>query len=244
MKKTVLITGGSRGIGRAMVKKFAYNGYTVFFCYDKSKTEAEKLIEELNRDDIKAYAYACDVSDRKQVESMLESVGSICGHIDTLINNAGISSTGMLCDLCESDWNRIFDINVKGVFNVTQAVMPGMVSRRQGSIINISSVWGEVGASCEVAYSAAKAAVIGFTKALAKELGPSGIRVNCITPGVIETDMLRGYSESDIAALADMTALCRIGKPFEIADAAYFLSQSSSSFITGQVLGVNGGFPL
>ena len=244
MNKTVLITGGSRGIGRAMVKKFLAAGYTVCFCYKNSPDKAEELINEIRGGIRQVYAYACDVTDKKQVYNMVDSVISTCGHIDVLINNAGVSGVGMLCDLCESDLSKIFDVNVKGVFNVTQAVMKDMVERKSGSILNISSVWGEVGASCEVAYSAAKAAVIGFTKALAKELGPSGIRVNCITPGVIETDMTGGLSAADIAAITDTTALCRIGKPQEIAEAAFFLAGETASFITGQILGVNGGFPL
>ncbi|NLK39108.1 MAG: 3-oxoacyl-ACP reductase FabG [Clostridiales bacterium] len=242
--KVVLITGGSRGIGRAIVRKFSQAGCSVHFCYKNSENEANSLASEIVRSGGVAVAYRCDVTDREQVERMTGEVLSSAGQIDVLINNAGIASAGLFCDLCESDWNRIFDVNVKGVFNVTQAVMGDMVRRKQGSIINIASVWGEVGASCEVAYSASKAAVIGFTKALAKELGPSGVRVNCITPGVIETDMLGGLGVADLSALAEMTALCRIGQPDEIASVALFLSGEGASFITGQVLGVNGGFPL
>lgn len=244
MDKVVLVTGGSRGIGRAIVERFAKAGCAVWFCYEKRQDEAERLAAELAAGGGVVAALRCDVTCRRQVAGMVASVLDAAGRIDVLVNNAGIAASGMLCDLGEDDWNRVFDVNVKGVFNVTQAVMGDMVRRRQGSIINIASVWGEVGASCEVAYSASKAAVIGFTRALAKELGPSGVRVNCITPGVIDTEMLKGLDAGDLAALADRTALCRLGRPEEIAAAAHFLAGEDAAFITGQVLGVNGGFPL
>ena len=159
-----------------------------------------------------------------------------------LVNNAALSRIGLFTELRESDWDEMFSTNVKGAFNVTQAVLPGMISRGSGSIVNMSSMWGQTGASCEVCYSATKAALIGMTKALAQEVGPSGVRVNCVAPGVVDTDMNAALADETRAALADETPLGRIGSPEEIARAVYFLADDAASFITGQVLGVNGGF--
>ena len=164
------------------------------------------------------------------------------GRIDVLINNAGVASQGLFTDISDIEWNEVLDVNLNGVFNVTQAVLPYMIRQKSGSIINISSMWGQVGASCEVAYSAAKAGVIGLTKALAKEVGPSGVRVNCIAPGLIETGMNQELTLEDVAAIVDVTPLGRIGSTNDVASSALFLASDESSFITGQVLGVNGGY--
>ena len=164
------------------------------------------------------------------------------GSIDVLINNAGVASQGLFTDISEIEWSEIMDVNLNGVYNVTQAVLPYMIRQKSGSIINISSMWGQVGASCEVAYSAAKAGVIGMTKALAKEVGPSGIRVNCIAPGLIETGMNSELTLEDVAAIVDETPIGRIGSTNDVASSALFLASDDSSFITGQVLGVNGGY--
>ena len=173
---------------------------------------------------------------------MAEQVVHQFGHLDALICNAGISYTGLLQDMTVSQWDELFAVHVRGAFLATRAFLPGMISRQSGSILYVSSMWGQVGASCEAAYSACKAALIGLGKALAKEAGPSGVRVNCLCPGVIQTDMLREYSQEDLRILADDTPLCRLGTPQDVARAAFFLSSQDASFITGQVLGVNGGF--
>lgn len=231
--KTVLITGGSRGIGKAMVKAFANEGFCTAFTYCKSESNALELEDQYG-----VIAIKCDSRNEDDIKTAVEQLGKI----DVLINNAGISQSGLLTDLSLECWNEIFSVNVTGAFLFSKAVLPDMIRQHSGCIINISSMWGEVGASCEVAYSASKAAVIGLTKALAKEVGLSGIRVNCISPGVIQTDMLNEYSEDDLNALREETPLYRLGKPEDIAKAAVFLASDSAEFITGQVLSVNGGF--
>ncbi len=228
--KKVLITGGTRGIGRACVELFKNSGYDCFASYIYSDAEADILSAQ------GITALKADVAKRTDVEALYERIGDV----DILVNNAGISWYGLLGDMKEDEWDRLFDVNVKGVFNCTSVFSPYMIRKRSGVIINISSMWGLSGASCEVAYSASKAAVIGFTKALAKELGPSGVRVNCVAPGVIKTDMLSGFNEEDLNALADETPLCRIGTPEDVAQAVKYLCEAD--FVTGEVLNVNGGF--
>ena len=235
--KTVLITGGSRGIGEAMVRLYADQGWRVAFTYLNSAEKALTLSRETG-----ALALRCDAKSESDTAAMAEEVLRQFGHLDALICNAGISYTGLLQDMTVSQWDELFAVHVRGAFLSTRAFLPGMISRQNGSILYVSSMWGQVGASCEAAYSACKAALIGLGKALAKEAGPSGVRVNCLCPGVIQTDMLREYSKEDLQTLADDTPLCRLGTPQDVARAAFFLSSQDASFITGQVLGVNGGF--
>lgn len=235
--QTVLITGGSRGIGAAMARLFSEKGWRVAFTYLKSEEKALDLSRETG-----ALALRCDVKSEANTAAMAEQALKQFGHLDALICNAGISYTGLLQDMTADQWDELFAVHVRGSFLATRAFLPGMISRQSGSILYISSMWGQVGASCEAAYSACKAALIGLGKAMAKEVGPSGVRVNCLCPGVIQTDMLREYSREDLQVLADDTPLCRLGTPEDIARAAFFLSSKDASFITGQVLGVNGGF--
>lgn len=236
--KTVLVTGGSRGIGKAIVEKFANNGYNVILNYSKSEEAAYTIAEKYPN----VKAFRADVSNRKEVLSMIEFAENEFKNIDILINNAGISSYGLFQDLSEEEFNRLFAVNVNGVFNCTQAVLPKMLSRHDGKIINIASVWGLVGSSNEVAYSASKAAIIGMTKALAKEVGPSNILVNCIAPGIIMTDMVSDYSVEEFDAIRSNIPLDRIGSSDDIANLAYFLASNESSYITGQVISPNGGW--
>ena len=237
MMKTVMITGGSRGIGRAMVELFAKNGYAVAFTYKNSEMEAKSLAESTGAICIKA-----DSAVEVDVVSAVKEAEERLGHIDCLINNAGISSFSLFTDLTLEEWNRCISVNLTGAFLYSRAVIPGMLSRKQGRIINITSMWGVVGSSCEVHYSTAKAGLIGMTKALAKELGPSGITVNAIAPGVIETEMNKSLSDEDKASLCEETPLMRTGEPREVAEAALFLAGERSSFITGEVMNLSGGF--
>ena len=242
MKKTVLITGSSRGIGRATAKKFASEGYNVIINYHKSKEKALSLLEQLLTSGANAIAVQADVSDRKQVEAMFKQGYEKFGKIDVLVNNAGIADMTLFTDVTEQQWRRIFDVNVNGMFNCCQCVLPKMISEKEGRIINISSIWGLVGASCEVHYSATKGAIIGFTKALAKELGPSNILVNAVAPGVVDTDMIAGVSEEVRERLKDETPLGIITKPEEVANVVYFLSTEEAKLITGQVINASAGF--
>lgn len=240
--KTILITGASSGIGSATAILFAQKGYRVVINYYKSEESAKILCESLNSSGYECMAVRADVSDRKQVDAMFAEVKERFGGVDILINNAGIASQRLFTDISQEEWNRILSVNLTGVFNCCQAALPYMIRKKMGNIVNVSSVWGQTGASCEVHYSAAKAGVIGLTKALAKELGPSNIRVNCVAPGVISTRMNSNLSIQDLSHLTDETPLGRIGDAGEIARTIYFLTSSYSSFITGQVIGANGGF--
>jgi len=236
--KTVFITGGSRGIGAAAVKKFHKEGYQVVFGYNNAEKEAMALAEELGAAAIKG-----DLSDAADTERLCREALGILGHIDVLVLNAGSAlPQKLLTDTTLDEWDRLFDVNVRSMFVCLKTLLPSMIARHSGSIVTVASMWGEVGASCEVAYSASKASVIGLTKAVAKEVGPSGIRVNCVSPGVIATDMNAHLTEVDMRTLCDETALCSIGSAEQAADAIYMLASEQSSFITGQVLGVNGGF--
>ena len=241
MRKIVLITGGSRGIGAACVRAFATDGYTVVFLYKSSREKAETLAQSLRAEGKDVAAYQCDVADAAQVKAVIADILRVYRRIDALVNCAGIAHVGLFTDMTEAEWDHLFAVNVRSAFSVTKAVLPGMISRQGGAVVNVSSMWGEVGASCEVAYSATKAALIGLTKALAKEVGPSGIRVNCVTPGVIDTDMNAQLTEDDRAALADETPLGRIGNADEVAKTILFLCGEGASFMTGQILGVSGG---
>lgn len=236
--KTVLVTGGSRGIGKAIVQKFANEGYNVILDYSKSDDAAFAVAKEFSN----VVPYKADVSVKREVNELVAFAEERFKKIDILINNAGISSTGLIQDLSEAELNRIFSVNVNGTIFCTQAVLPQMIARHEGKIINISSVWGMVGAANEVAYSASKAAIIGFTKALAKEVGPSNIRVNCIAPGIILTDMVSDYTVEEFDAIRANIPLEKIGSTEDIANLAYFLASDESNYITGQVISPNGGW--
>lgn len=236
MLKTVLITGASRGIGAATAEVFAENGWTVIINYNSSGEKAHALAEKTG-----GFAVKADVSDPVQTEEMINAVIEKYGKIDALVNNAGISATGLFDLVSDEDARRIFDVNVFGTLNCTRKVLPHMLKRRYGKIINISSMWGQTGGSCEVHYSAAKAAVIGFTKALAKETGSAGINVNCVAPGMVMTDMTACYTGEEVEEIKEEIPLGRCGEPRDIAETVYFLATEKASFITGQVIGINGG---
>ena len=235
--KTVLITGGSRGIGSELVRTFSKNGYNVAFTYRSSKDVAEKLAQETG-----ALALVADSRSEADVISAVDKVIATYGKVDCLINNAAISSFSLFTDITLDDWNDMIAVNLTGTFLYSKAVVSDMLKRKSGRIINITSMWGLVGASCEVHYSATKAGIIGMTKALAKELGPSGITVNAIAPGVINTEMNSKLTDEDKDALINDTPLMRIGNTSDIADAALFLAGDGASFITGEVLNVSGGY--
>jgi len=228
---TVVITGGSRGIGAAAVSLFAQRGDRVFFLYEKNHAAAEQVSAATG-----ATAICCDVADGKAVVEAFSQLPDV----DILVCNAGISHHGLMSMLSEAQWDRLFDVNVKGVYHCINAAMPFFLKKQSGSIVTVSSMWGQVGASCEAAYSATKGAVLAMTKALAKELGPSGIRVNAVAPGVVWTDMCAELSEETMEELRQESPLSRIGTPEDIARSIAFLADEA--FITGQVLGVNGGF--
>lgn len=237
--KTVLITGASRGIGKAIASAFAKEGYSIIINYNRSGQKAQSLADNLtNTYGVMCSAVKADVSNPDEVRAMFEKAGGV----DVLINNAGVSSQKLFTDITDDNWRETIGTNLDGVFYCCRSALPFMISRKSGVIINISSMWGEVGASCEVDYSASKAGVIGLTKALSKEVAPSGIRVNCIAPGVIMTDMMKDYDDKTISELRTETPLGRLGTPEDIASAAVFLASDRASFITGQTLGVNGGF--
>ncbi len=235
--KTVLITGASGGIGAATARLFAEKGCRVALHYHQSEEIARALERELGKN---AFAVSADVSDSAQVKAMFQAVQKRFGGIDVLVNNAGIAEFSLFTEITDERWRRMFAVNADGCFYCCREVLPYMIAEKSGAIVNISSIWGITGGSCEVHYSAAKAAVIGLTKALAKEVGPSGITVNCIAPGMINTKMNRGLSDEDIAGLLDETPLQKLGTPLEIAKTALFLAESE--FITGQILSPNGGF--
>ena len=228
---TVVITGGSRGIGAAAVKLFAQKGHCVYFLYEKEHEAASAVAEATG-----ATAICCDVADAAAVKGAFARIPNV----DILICNAGIVHVGLMSQMEESQWDRIFDVNVKGIFHCVNAAMPAFLKTHKGTIITVSSMWGQVGASCEAAYSATKGAVIALTKALAQELGPSGIRVNCVAPGVIRTDMCADVAPEIMEELKEQTPVGRLGKPEDVAEAMLYLSEAE--FVTGQVLPVNGGF--
>lgn len=242
MSKTVLITGASRGIGKAAAQVFAANNYNVIINYFHSEKEALSLSSSLKEKGCAVKAIKADVSDRKQAENLVKQSISEFGFIDVLVNNAGIAQQKLFTDITEEDWDTMLNVNLKSMFNCTQCVVPYMIKEQRGKIINISSIWGITGASCEVHYSAAKAAVIGFTKALAKELGPSNIQVNCIAPGIIDTDMNANLSAEEIKVLKENTPLQRLGTVNDVAGTILFLASQEADFITGQVISPNGGF--
>ena len=237
MGKTVFITGASRGIGAAAAKLFYENGYNVVINYNNSEEKAKALAESLPG----ALLIRGDVSQEEDVRRMVDAAIGHFGKIDVLINNAGISYVNLLKDTSLSDWENLFSVNVTGTFLMTKYVSENMLSNHNGKIINISSIWGISGASLESAYSATKGAVIAFTKAMAKELGPSGITVNCVAPGFIDTDMNSDVTPEDAKAFCDDTPLGRIGTPEEVSKTLLFLASDWADFITGQIIGVDGG---
>lgn len=241
MAKTVLITGASKGIGAATAALFAKKGYNTVIGYNRSNAEAEALTRKLQSLGCNVAAYSADLSNPDSAKPLVDYTIKTFGGIDVLVNNAGIAQQKLFTNIENCDWDKMLAANLSSVFYCCRAAVPHFVHQKSGSIVNISSMWGVTGASCEVHYSAAKAGVIGLTKALAKELGPSGIRVNCVAPGTVDTPMNSHLSREDISALCEETPLCRIGTAEEIAEAIYFLSDGGS-FITGQILGVNGGF--
>lgn len=242
MQPVVFITGASRGIGRATARKFAKEGWQVAIHYNKAEEQARSLMNELREQGCNAMIFQADVSNGTELRAAIAMAEQEMGPIEALINNAGIAQQKLFTDVTEEEWDRMFDVSIKSCFHSCQAVLPGMIRRQRGSIVNLSSIWGISGASCEVHYSAAKAAVIGFTKALAQEVGPSHIRVNCVAPGVVRTDMNSNLSEEDYAVLKDETPLEIIGEAEDIAEAIYFLASEQSRFTTGQTLSPNGGF--
>ena len=241
MEKNVLITGASRGIGAACARAFAAAGCRVAVHYHRSADRALALIDELTAMGADAFAVQADVSDSSQVKRMIAAVEERFGSIGVLVNNAGVALVGLLTDVADDEWRRVTDTNLGGVFACCRAALPAMIRAHRGCIVNIASMWGEVGASCEAVYSASKAGVIGLTKALAKELGPSGIRVNAVSPGVIMTDMMAGFTEDDLNALREEIPLGSLGTPEDVAAAVLFLASDEARYITGQVLSVNGG---
>lgn len=242
MSKTVLVTGASKGIGYEIAKLFAMKGYNVAINYNQNRELAHMLLDELRESQYSAMVVQADISNKEQVDSMISSVYKQFGEIDVLVNNAGIAKQQLFTDISVQEWDRMFDVNVKGMFLCCQGVLPAMIRNKSGKIINISSIWGITGASCEVLYSTTKAAVIGLTKALAKELGPSNIQVNCVAPGVIDTDMNSELDQATFEDLKEQTPLGTIGKCIDVAETVAFLACEKSNFITGQVISPNGGF--
>ena len=242
MKRTVIVTGSSKGIGAAAAIMFAQKGFNVVINYNESYESASLLCSSLVSNGYSVITQKANVANKMEVDLMVKETLYKFGSIDVLINNAGVSYQGLITDTDEIDFDRIIDIDLKGVFNCCKSVTQTMVNQKSGTIINISSMWGQVGASCEVAYSAAKAGVIGLTKALAKELAPSGITVNCIAPGLIETGMNSNLTVEELNDFVNEIPLGRMGSADEIAAAAYFLASPAADYITGQVLGINGGY--
>lgn len=241
-RETVIITGASKGIGKATAELFASRGYNVLINYHQSESAALNLLDQLKRGGLSVAVCKADVTQKTEVDTMVGECINQFGQVDLLINNAGISESALFTDISESGWDRMMAVNLKGVFNCSQSVLRYMLPQKRGKIINIASIWGMVGAACEVHYSAAKAGVIGLTKALAKELGPSNIQVNCIAPGIIQTDMLAPFNPTEIDDLIHLTPLNRLGTPEDIAHTALFLAAKPGDFITGQVISPNGGF--
>lgn len=239
----VLVTGGAGGIGSEISVYFARRGYDVAIQYNSGRERAEQLATEIRSTfKVRTVAVGADFEDEKSVCDMFEEVVKTLGAPDVVVNNAGISEQRLFTDVTPQEWQRMVNVNMSAAFYICQCAAPYMIKKQKGAIVNVSSMWGISGASCEVAYSATKAGIIGMTKALARELGPSGIRVNCVAPGVIETKMNAVHSEETMKELAEETPLCRIGKPEEVAAAVYFLASEEASFITGQTLCVDGGF--
>ena len=242
MKKVALITGSSRGIGRAEAIKLAHDGYAVCINCVEREDKAQEAVEQLVSGGCEAMWYKADVSDSTAVKQMVAAIEEKLGAVTLLVNNAGIAKQCLFQDMSEDYWRHIFDVNLNGAFNTIHAVLPNMLHEHSGCIINPSSIWGQHGASCEVAYSATKHAIIGLTRSLAQELAPTNIRVNCVAPGVIDTDMVQVLGEETLAALAGDTPVGRLGRPEDIAEIVSFLASDAASFLTGQVITSDGGF--
>lgn len=236
-----VITGAGKGIGRATALRLAKDGYKIAVCYNNSRSAAEKTVSDIISAGGTARAYKLDITDSQNVNSVIADIEKSFGEIAVLVNNAGIAEQSLFTDITDEMWRKMLDTNLSGAFYCSRAVLPFMIHRKRGKIINIASIWGETGGSCEVHYSAAKAGVIGMTKALAKEVGPSGITVNCVSPGVVLTDMTSHFDEDTMNTLKDETPLGRIGTPEDVAGAVSFLASADADFITGQDLAVNGG---
>lgn len=236
-----VITGAGKGIGRAIALQLAKDGYKIAVCYNNSKSEAEKVAEDIIAAGGNARTFQIDIADSRNVNSVIADIENSFGEIAVLVNNAGIAEQSLFTDITDEMWHKMIDTNLSGAFYCSRAVLPFMIHRKSGKIINIASIWGETGGSCEVHYSAAKAGLIGMTKALAKEVGPSGITVNCVSPGVILTDMTSHFDEDTMNELKEETPLGRIGTPEDVAGTVAFLASDNADFITGQDIAVNGG---
>ena len=241
-RKVALVTGSSRGIGRAIAAQLAREGYAVGINYYERRDKADELVSQLTQEGCRALAVQADVSKRGEVDAMVKTVEDAFGPISVLINNAGVAGQALFQDVTDELWDRYFAVNLNGARNTIQAVLPHMLHEKSGVIVNISSIWGQHGASCEVTYSCTKHALIGLTRSLALELAPSGIRVNCVAPGVIDTDLARELGGEVLDELVEQTPLGRLGTPQDIANAVAFLASDKASFITGQVLTVDGAF--
>ncbi len=242
MEKTAVVTGASRGIGAATARALAAQGCRVAVCCRERRAQAQAVAAEICAAGGTALPFCADVSDEAAVQAMFAAIRRTLGEPEILVNNAGIARQKLFTEVTAAEWDEMFGVCVKGAFHCCQAVLPQMIRRKWGRIINVSSMWGQVGASCEAPYSAAKAALIGLTKALAKEEGPSGITVNCVAPGVIDTEMMAAFSAKEKAALAEETPLGRLGTPGDVAAVIVFLASEAGAFVTGQVLCPNGGF--
>ena len=240
--KSALITGSSQGIGHAVARELAHQGWAVGINYLTRRDKAQELVEELTGEGCQAAAFQADVADGATVEEMVRRLTQTFGPVELVVNNAGVAGQSLFQDISDEMWNRYLAVNLGGARNTIKAVLPHMISEKRGCIVNISSIWGQRGASCEVAYACTKAAIIALTRSLAMELAPSGIRVNCVAPGVINTDMVQVLGQDTLDDLARETPLGRLGTPEDIAAAAAFLASERAGFITGQVLTVDGGF--
>ena len=241
MERVALVTGASRGIGRAIALRLAADGYAVAVNYHTHADEAEAVCDLIRQQGGTALSFGCDVADAQVVSAMVQAVTEQLGEISVLVHNAGIAQQKLFTDITDEEWRRMMGVHVDGAFYTCRAVLPQMISRHTGNIVLVSSMWGQVGGSCEVHYSTAKAALIGLTKALAKEVGPSSVRVNCVAPGVIRTEMTACLSDDILEELAQEAPLCRLGTPEDVAKAVSFLVSDEASFITGQVIAPNGG---
>ncbi len=242
MRRSALVTGASRGIGRAVAAVLAREGWAVCVNYLERRDAAESLVRELRSQGRAAMAFQADIADRESADACVRAASEELGPVELLVNNAGISRQGLFQDLDDAAWDRLLAVNLTGPRNAVLAVLPHMLSEKRGCVVNISSMWGLRGASCEAAYAATKAGVIGLTRSLALELAPSGIRVNCVAPGCVETDMVRVLGEDTRRMLAEETPLGRLGRPEDVAEAVAFLASEKAAFITGQVLAADGGF--